>query len=145
MASSKKWTDEEVQYIKDNYLKTPYIELAKSLNTTYTQVGRKIDYMIRTGKLRRKKLKNERSENVVKKPRFNIPTCWDIGYGGCTIAHISMCIEEDFNQTLEELAARVAESKECPYDEALKVLTGLREQNRLVYYDKEMVPRLWRS
>lgn len=144
MASNKRWTDEEVQYIKDNYHSKTCNELAEILNVAPKRVRNKIAYMVENDELVGKAVKYNRPENYVRKPRPNIPTSWDIGYGGCTIAHISMCIEEDFNQTLEELAARVAESKECPYEEALKVLCELKEQGRLIYYDKELIPKIWK-
>lgn len=52
-----------------------------------------------------------------------------------TYAVISMCIKEDFGQSLDELAARVSRCKERPKAECLKVLRELRDCGKLGYYD----------
>ena len=52
-----------------------------------------------------------------------------------TYALISMCIKEDFEQSLEELAARVSRCKSRPTAECLKVLRDLENFGKLGYYD----------
>lgn len=52
-----------------------------------------------------------------------------------TYALISMCIKEDFGQTLEQLAARVSACKGRPKSECLKVLRNLSDCGKLGYYD----------
>lgn len=60
-----------------------------------------------------------------------------------TFALISMCIKEDFEQSLEQLALRVAINKGRPPMEALTVLRSLKEQGMLGYYDSDHVFRRW--
>ena len=61
-----------------------------------------------------------------------------------TLATISMCIKDDMNQSLEELAERVAECKARPFGESLAVLRELSENGKLGYYDNvTMVFRKW--
>ena len=51
-----------------------------------------------------------------------------------TLAVISMCIKEDMDQTLEELAERVKKCKRRPVDECLAVLKELKEKGHLGYF-----------
>ena len=52
-----------------------------------------------------------------------------------TFALISMCIKEDFNQSIEQLALRVAAYKSVSPTLALKVLSYLSASGKLGYYD----------
>ena len=45
-----------------------------------------------------------------------------------------MCIKEDMDQTLEELAERVKKCKRRPGDECLAVLKELKEKGHLGYF-----------
>lgn len=60
-----------------------------------------------------------------------------------TFALISMCIKEDFEQSMEELALKVAINKGRPPMEALAVLRSLKESGMLGYYDSDYVFRRW--
>ena len=57
--------------------------------------------------------------------------------GNRTFALISMCIKDDFNQSIEELAFRIATHKSVSPASAMKVLLLLREQGHLGYYDNK--------
>ena len=52
-----------------------------------------------------------------------------------TFALISMCIKDDFQQSIEELALRVAKYKSVSQASALKVLLYLKKRGLLGYYD----------
>ncbi len=52
-----------------------------------------------------------------------------------TYAVISMCIKEDFDQTLEQLATRVSACKARPKAECLRILRNLSDCGKLGYYD----------
>ena len=60
---------------------------------------------------------------------------WKVGELEVTTALISMCIKEDLNQTLTELASRVAVDKCRPLGESLAVLRELESRGRLGYYE----------
>ena len=77
------------------------------------------------------KVKNK----VGRPPDEEDPRIWKVGELEITTALISMCIKEDLNQTLVELASRVAVDKCRPLGESLAVLRELEEQRRLGYYD----------
>lgn len=68
-------------------------------------------------------------------PDEDDPRIWKVGELEITTALISMCIKEDLNQTLEELASRVAVDKCRPLGESLAVLRELEEKGRLGYYN----------
>ncbi len=73
------------------------------------------------------------------RPRRGIQPIWSLNFyeptRNTTYALISMCIKEDFDQSLDELAMRVSRCKERPKSECLKVLRELRECGKLGYYD----------
>ena len=52
-----------------------------------------------------------------------------------TYAVISMCIKEDFDQSIDELATRVSKCKGRSKRECLKVLHDLKISGKLGYYD----------
>lgn len=52
-----------------------------------------------------------------------------------TFALISMCIKEDFEQSIEQLALRLSAYKYVPPSECLEVLIGLKNSGKLGYYD----------
>ena len=60
-----------------------------------------------------------------------------------TSAVISMCIKEDFNQTLPELAMRLSELKGRSKSECLAVLRDLKKRGHLGFWDDEFTFRLW--
>ncbi len=68
----------------------------------------------------------------------NRPT-WSLNFyepdKNTTYAVISMCIKEDFDQTLDQLAARVSACKARPKAECLKILKQLSDCGKLGYYD----------
>lgn len=51
-----------------------------------------------------------------------------------TCAVISMCIKEDYNQTLPELAERLSELKERPVSECRAVLRDMKKRGTLGYF-----------
>ena len=71
------------------------------------------------------------------KTRFKAPV-WQIDRedpeNNITIAVISMCIKDYLNQTMRELAIRVAEVKCRPVGECQAVLTELLNKGELGYY-----------
>ena len=79
------------------------------------------------------KVKNK----VGRPPDEEDPRIWKVGELEITTALISMCIKEDLNQTLVELASRVAVGKCRPLGETLAVLRELEEKGDLGYYDEK--------
>ncbi|MBQ2742313.1 MAG: hypothetical protein IJF32_05860 [Oscillospiraceae bacterium] len=51
-----------------------------------------------------------------------------------TCAVISMCIKEDYKQTLRELAERLAVCKDRPVNECMAVLRELKKKGHLGYF-----------
>lgn len=72
--------------------------------------------------------------------RDEIPV-WALDYNdpanNRSLALISMCIKEDYNQSLRELAMRLALCKSRSPDECLEKLFALRDAGQLGYYDDE--------
>lgn len=62
---------------------------------------------------------------------------FDDPMGNRSYAIISMCIKEDYSQSLSELATRLALCKNRPHDECLAILLRLRDDGHLGYYDDE--------
>lgn len=60
-----------------------------------------------------------------------------------TFALISMCIKDDYNQSIEDLAKKLSDLKSRPLTECLSVLRKLSQRGKLGYYDSNMVFRLW--
>ena len=77
------------------------------------------------------KVKNERG----RPPGEDDPRIWKVRELEITTALISMCIKENLNQTLTELASRVAVDKCRPLGESLAVLRELEEKGKLGYYN----------
>ena len=73
-----------------------------------------------------------------RRPNAEQPT-WSLDFyepeRNITYALISMCIKDDFDQTLPQLAARLAACKGRPKSECLKILKNLSECGKLGYYD----------
>ena len=61
-----------------------------------------------------------------------------------TCAVISMCIKEDFKQTLPQLADRLSKLKERPPGECLAVLTDMRKRGHLGFFDDEFNFNPWK-
>ena len=60
-----------------------------------------------------------------------------------TFALISLCIKDDFDQSIEQLALKLSAYKCRPPAECLKVLKRLRSINKLGYYDNGLIFRTW--
>lgn len=60
-----------------------------------------------------------------------------------TYALISICIKEDFDQSLEQLAMRLSIWKSRPLRECMRVLRRLKKAGKLGYYDECRVFRTW--
>lgn len=57
--------------------------------------------------------------------------------GNRTFALISMCIKDNFEQSIEELALQIATLKSVSPATALKVLLQLKKRGQLGYYDSK--------
>lgn len=57
--------------------------------------------------------------------------------GNRTFALISMCIKDNLNQSLEELALQIAALKSVSPANAMETLLKLRERGQLGYYDSK--------
>ena len=57
--------------------------------------------------------------------------------GNRTFALISMCIKDNFEQSIEELALQIATLKSVSPAIALRVLLQLKESGKLGYYDNK--------
>lgn len=79
-----------------------------------------------------------------KKPRAPI---WSLEFynpdRNRTFALISMCIKDDFNQSIRQLALRLSVYKSRPPMECLNILRMLKNAGRLGYYDSDRVFRTW--
>lgn len=60
-----------------------------------------------------------------------------------TFALISMCIKENYNQSMDDLAGRLSALKSRPKDECLRILKRLASDGKLGYYDSNLIFRLW--
>lgn len=60
---------------------------------------------------------------------------WDFRPMSATFAVISLCIKDDLNQSLEELANRLSEVKCEPVEVCYSMLKELQNQGKLYYYD----------
>lgn len=63
--------------------------------------------------------------------------------GNRTFALISMCIKEDYAQSVEQLALKLSATKHRPPMECLTVLRQLQQMGKLGYYDDDRVFRSW--
>ena len=96
----------------------------------------------------------EKNSTVPQKPkrrcgrpaRNNIPV-WALSFyhptNNRTFALISMCIKEDFGQSLEELAARLAGEKSRSPKECLCILRRLKKFSLLGYYGSNYSFHVW--
>lgn len=57
--------------------------------------------------------------------------------GNRTFALISMCIKDNFEQSIEELALQIATLKSVSPATTLKILLQLKERGQLGYYDNK--------
>ena len=117
------------------------------MNLNENEIERAIELILALGKKEAEKPATEKKEQpkIKKKAgrpatRDNIPI-WAIDYddpaNNRTLALISMCIKEDYSQTLRELAMRLALCKSRSPDECLEKLLWLRNEGQLGYYDDE--------
>lgn len=61
--------------------------------------------------------------------------CWEIdATTSVTLAHISICIHEDIEQTLADLALRVSIDKQIYLGETAEILCKLRNSKRLIHF-----------
>ena len=60
-----------------------------------------------------------------------------------TFALISMCIKDNYNQSINDLAKRLSHLKSRPFEECLKKLKRLAKEGKLGYYDSNLIFRLW--
>lgn len=68
---------------------------------------------------------------------------WSLGPMGCSYALISLCIKDDLHQTAEELAYRLAQEKKIPFTAAAYVVSKLRNEGRLFFYDNDYCIHIW--
>ena len=96
-----------------------------------------------------------KKENVIreKRPRGRArkekPPIWSLEFynpsKNTSFALISMCIKENPDQSLSELALRLSAYKSRPPRECLTVLGRLEECGKLGYYDENRIFRAWKS
>lgn len=69
------------------------------------------------------------------------PPIWSLNFynpaRNTTYALISMCIKDDFDQSLPELARRLAKYKNRPFRECLTIIRELQASGKLGYYDDD--------
>ena len=117
------------------------------MNLNENEIERAIELILALGKKEEKKKTAEKTmQPKIKKKagrpatRSSIPV-WAIDYddpaNNRTLALISMCIKEDYSQSLRELAMRLALCKSRSPDECLQKLLWLRDEGHLGYYDDE--------
>jgi len=104
-----------------------------------TEIERAIDIILGIEPEKKKKKRGRKH-----KPK---PPVWSLDFydpaNNRTYALISMCIKEDFEQSLEKLALRLSTEKGVHPTECLSVLLDLREAGRLGCYDDSLIFRMW--
>ncbi len=93
----------------------------------------------------------EKKETPPKRPRGRqkkeTPPVWALEFfnpeKNRTFALISMCIKDDYNQSMADLAKKLSLLKSRPFEECLSVLGGLARNGKLGYYDSNLIFRLW--
>ncbi len=96
-------------------------------------------------------LGNEEAVIAPKRGRKKVepPPVWSVNFydpkKNRTFALISMCIKENYNQSLSELAFRLSVNKSRPVAECLRVLKKLEASGKLGYYDENRMFRKWES
>lgn len=109
------------------------------MKTTSSEIERAINDIldIKVNTMKKKRGRNRKSK----------PEIWSLDFfnpsNNRTYALISMCIKEDFDQSIEQLALRLAADKCRKPTECLSVLRRLRKSGRLGYYDESRVFRMW--
>ena len=112
------------------------------MNYTTKEIERAIEEILGLGKTR---------EPITRRPRGRQkkedPKTWALDFhdpeNNRTFALISMCIKDDFDQSIEELAVKVSFCKSRPYSECLRILKRLSFYGKLGYYDSELIFRAW--
>lgn len=90
---------------------------------------------------------------VIKRPRGRArkekPPVWSLCFydasKNTTYALISLCIKEDPDQSLEQLALRLSAYKSRPPRECLRILKKLKAAGKLGYYDEDRFFRSWQG
>ena len=116
------WTSREEKFLRDNIDVLELSELAKLLNKTKCAVGYRA---------RKLGLKGKQPEELHLKGKAGF---WHVG--GATSTIISMCIKEDFEQTITQLAERVATTKNVDFDAVLEQLVEMKLRGQLGFYDE---------
>ena len=105
-------------------------------------IERAIDEILSLGK--KEEVKPKRSRGRQKK---DTPPIWALEFfnpeKNRTFALISMCIKDNYNQTIEELAIKLSTLKSRPERECLAILRRLASHGKLGYYDSNLLFRLW--
>lgn len=105
------------------------------MNISTKELDRIIDEILSLGTEKSKKRepgkpgRRKKERSPVWALRFSNPE------GNRTFALISMCIKEDPDQSMHQLALRLSAYKSRPPAECLEVITLLREKGQLGYYD----------
>ncbi len=112
------------------------------MNHTTIDINRAVEYILSPAIPAEVKQKKPRGRH-----KKEVPPIWALEFfnpeKNRTFALISMCIKDDYNQSIEELAGRLSELKARPPHECLSVLRKLSQKGKLGYYDSNMVFRLW--
>ena len=113
------------------------------MNISAKELDRIIDEILVLGAVRSTKQKRKRGR------QYKAPSpVWALQFyepeKNRSFALISMCIKEDPDQSLEQLALRLSTNKRRPPSECLKILKILRERGKLGYYDdSSRIFRTW--
>lgn len=92
------------------------------------------------------------SENAVSKmlasrreedPNFNAKQYFDLRKSSITWTHIAMCIKDNLDQSLGELALRLCLNKNIPYTAAAVMVRILDQEGLLYYFDLSYRPHKW--
>lgn len=94
------------------------------------------------GALRPKSTKNDFREVSIDYEKGY--SAWDLYNGGSSLALISGCILDNMNQTLTQLAVRIAYFKQIDPHDALLKLKWLRRMGMLGYYEYSSGNYIWK-
>ena len=112
------------------------------MKTTTFDIERALEYILCVEE--NKKTPQKRPRGRQKK---DTPPIWALDFfnpeKNRTFALISMCIKDDYNQSIYELAEKLSILKSRSFDECLAILGRLAKSGKLGYYDSNLIFRLW--
>ncbi|MBQ7119772.1 MAG: hypothetical protein IJO09_06110 [Oscillospiraceae bacterium] len=112
------------------------------MKSTTSDIDRAIDYILCIEKSNSTEIKRSRGRQ-----KKDTPPIWALEFfdpeKNRTFALISMCIKENYNQSIGDLAQKLSVLKSRPLGECLSVLRSLAKCGKLGYYDSNLIFRLW--